>query len=98
MDDPTAGVHHFVYDYRLSPVYRNPLPYIKRYSQIAICNVIIGKTQAERDLRQYAIEGLVRQKHPTMLIVYGRPLTFDPGVEVRFYEGKLSQIKKKDKR
>ena len=164
MDDPMAGVHHFVYDYRLSPVYRNPLPYIKRYShfsctlgvdfsmfieedaipislmnmiknrymtcafqkyglnaiptfsfghpalepywydgipeysQVAICNVIIGKTQTERDLRQYAIEGLVRQKHPTMLIVYGRPLTFDPGVEVRFYEGKLSQIKKKDKR
>lgn len=162
--DPSAGVHHFVYDYRLSPIWRNPLPCIKRYqhfsctlgvdfsmfneqqaipislmnmiknrymtcafqqhgltaiptfsfghpalepywydgipenSQVAICNIIIGKTQTERELRQYAIEGLVRRKRPTTLIVYGRPLTFDPGVEVRFYEGKLSQIKKEPKK
>lgn len=159
MEDPTAGVHHFVYDYRLSTIWRNPLPCFKRYShfsctlgvdfsmfneqqaipisvmnliknrymtcafqqhgldaiptfsfghpaletywydgipeysQVALCNIIIGKTQAERDLRRYAIEGLVRHKHPTVLIVYGRPLAFDPGVEVRFYEGKLSKIK-----
>lgn len=162
--DPTLGIHHFVYDDRLSSVWRNPIAHIKCYShfsctlgvdfsmfneqeaipislmnliknrfmtcgfqqhgltviptfsfghpalepfwydgipeesQVAICNIIIGKTQAERELRQYAIEGLVRRKHPTMLIVYGRPLTFDPGVEVKFYEGKLSQIKRKTKK
>lgn len=159
--DYSAGVHHFMYDYRICSVYTNPLPHIKLYrhfsctlgvdysvfnevemipvslmniiknryltcafqlngiqaiptfsfghpalerwwydgipedSQVAICNVIIGKTQGERELRQYAIEGLVRHKHPTTLIVYGRPLTFNPGVEVKFYEGKLSQIKSK---
>lgn len=71
---------------------------IPEKSQVAVCNIIIGKTRAERELRQYAIEGLVRHKHPTTLIVYGRPLTFDPGVEVRFYEGKLSQIKSKTKK
>ena len=161
---PTLGIHHFVYDDRLSSVWRNPLAHIKRYShfcctlgvdfsmfneieaipisimnliknrymtcgfqqqgltaiptfsfgypalekywydgipeesQVAVCNIIIGKTRAERELRQYAIEGLVRRKHPTTLIVYGRPLTFDPGVEVRFLEGKLSQIKRKTKK
>ena len=67
---------------------------IPEYSQIAICNVSIGKTQEERELRQYAINGLIKHKHPTTLVVYGRPLAFDPGVEAKFYEGKLSKFKK----
>lgn len=45
-------------------------------------------------LQRLAIKRLVEQKHPSILLVVGFPLTFDPGVPVKVYESRIQKLRR----
>ena len=63
-------------------------------SVIAIGHAVEGKTKAQRALFQMGTEELILRKNPATLIVYGAPITFDPGVKVVHINGIIQKLRK----
>jgi hypothetical protein len=67
------------------------------------CPVVIGNRLTLRDqdllyLQQMGIEELIRRKSPTVLIVVGNRLAFDPGIPVVYYKSRIQKLRDHDYR
>lgn len=62
-------------------------------SVISIGHVVEGHEKAFGELYRMGVEELIQRKHPSKLIVYGAPLTFDPGVEVVYIKGEIQKLR-----
>ena len=62
-------------------------------SVISIGHVVEGKEKTYNQLYRLGVEELVRRKQPTKLVVYGAPLSFDPGVEVVQVNGVIQKLR-----
>lgn len=71
---------------------------IPNNSNIAINHSTIGRSKEERFITRLAIEKLVKEKTPKHLLVYGYPLSFDPGVPVTYYKSRIQKLREYDKR
>lgn len=60
--------------------------------------VAIEHIRTSRDLKQQkyfrmGVEALVEQKNPSVLLVYGFPLDFNPGIEVKYYPCYIQKLR-----
>lgn len=67
------------------------------------CPVAIGNRLTMRDaeliyLQRMGIEELIRRKSPTVLIVVGNRLTFNPGIPVVYYKSRIQKLRDNDYR
>lgn len=60
---------------------------------VAIEHNVDGKNPAKRKLFRLGVEELIRRKSPTVLIVLGFPLNFDPGVPVVYYKSRIQKLR-----
>lgn len=67
------------------------------------CPVAIGNRLTIRDtdlllLQRLGIEELIKRKSPTVLVVVGNRLTFDPGIPVVYYKSRIQKLRDHDYR
>jgi len=62
-------------------------------SVIAVGHVIEGSEKAYCDLFRMGVEELIRRKSPVKLVVYGAPLSFDPGVDIVYVKGEIQKLR-----
>ena len=64
------------------------------HCRVAIENNIQKKIRDREKLIQISIEELIRKKSPSVLLVVGFPLNFDPGIPVVVYESRIQKFRK----
>ena len=62
-------------------------------SVISIGHVVEGKEKAFDQLYRMGVEELILRKHPSKLLVYGFPLSFEPDVEVVYIQGEIQKLR-----
>lgn len=60
----------------------------------AIEHIRTSKDLKQRHFFRAGVEALVEQKTPSLLLVYGFPLDFDPGVPVKYYDCYIQKLRK----
>ena len=61
---------------------------------VAIEHIRTSSDLKQRKYFRLGVEALVEQKHPSILLVYGFPLDFDPGVPVKYYECHIQKLRR----
>lgn len=61
----------------------------------AIEHNISSNNRAKKRLFQAGVEELVNRKSPSILIVVGFPLDFDPGIPVKYYKSRIQKLRER---
>lgn len=61
---------------------------------VAFENMCVRRGRQERHLFRLAVERLVERKNPTVLVVVGYHLDFDPQVPVVYYESRIQKLRR----
>lgn len=60
---------------------------------VAIEHIRTSQDMKQRNNYRLGVEALVEQKNPSILLIYGFPLDFDPGVPVKYYKCHIQYLR-----
>lgn len=67
---------------------------LPHHSTIAVGNHVVGRHEVQHEIVKYAIQELIKEKHPIRLLVYGEPLGFDVDVEIVQVGSRIQELRK----
>ena len=65
-------------------------------SPVAFENICVNKNRDLQYLLKRNVEELLKQKEPTVLVVIGNKLSFDPGIPVVYYKSRIQKLRDHD--